>query len=259
MRHAILEVAWQAWIVSLRDLKRFWQNIYWLAGQVAMNIADLLIFGLIFRGVVKPELIPDYIRFITPGILCLSIFISSFTIGREVGVELRREVTQYLVSLPVTRGALVAGRVLGGVLRGFMYQAGFLLLAVILMGPPTLERWLLILLVSLMIAITMSSLSITLVTLTRDFNLQAAIRSMVYFAFFFISNVFYPERALEARLGPLAPIARYSPVSMAVSIYRHAFNYLREVDLKFNLLGLGAWCITTFLFAYKLYIRNLTR
>jgi ABC-2 type transport system permease protein len=139
-----------------------------------------------------------------------------------------------------------------------MYQAGFLLLAVILMGSPSLERWLLILLVSLMIAITMSSLSITLVTLTRDFNLQAAIRSTVYFAFFFISNVFYPERALEARLGPIAPIARYSPVSMTVSIYRYAFNYLREVDLKFNLLGLGAWCISTFLFAYKLYIRDLT-
>jgi ABC-2 type transport system permease protein len=118
---SLLEFATQAYIVALRDLKRFWQNIYWLAGQVAMNIADLLIFGLIFRGIVRPELIPDYIRFITPGILCLSIFISSFTIGREVGVELRREVTHYLVSLPITRGALVAGRVLGGVLRGLMY------------------------------------------------------------------------------------------------------------------------------------------
>jgi ABC-2 type transport system permease protein len=79
----------EAYVVSLRDLRRFWQNVYWLAGQVAMNIADLVIFGLIFRGVVNPQLIPDYIRFITPGVLCLSIFISAFTIGREVGVELR--------------------------------------------------------------------------------------------------------------------------------------------------------------------------
>ncbi|MEM1713999.1 MAG: ABC transporter permease, partial [Desulfurococcaceae archaeon] len=95
-------------LVAQRDLSRFWRNIYWLAGQVAMNIADLVIFAVIFRGLVNPAFIPDYIRFITPGILCLAIFISAFSIGREVGIELRREVTQYLVSLPVTRGALVA-------------------------------------------------------------------------------------------------------------------------------------------------------
>lgn len=131
----------EAYVVSLRDLRRFWQNIYWLAGQVAMNIADLVIFGLIFRSVVNPQLIPDYIRFITPGVSCLSIFISAFTIGREVGVELRREVTHYLVSLPISRSALVAGRILGGVLRGFIYQSGSIILAVLIMGFPTTEKW----------------------------------------------------------------------------------------------------------------------
>ncbi len=253
------EFVLQSFIVSQRDLKRFFMNIYWLAGQVAMNIADLVIFGLIFRGIVNPVLIPDYIKFITPGILCLSIFISSFTIGREVGVELRREVTHYLVSLPITRGALVAGRILGGVLRGFVYQFGFIILAVLIMGLPTLDKWLLILATSLLLATTMSSISITVSTLTRDFNLQAAIRSLVYFLFFFVSNVFYPEKAIAVRLGPAAPLAYYSPVSMAVNIYRYSFGYIQQVDLLFNLGGLVVWCIFGLLLAYKLYIRNLTR
>ena len=95
-------------LTAQRDLARFWGYKYWLAGQVAMNLADIVIFGLIFRGIVNPALIPDYIKFITPGILSLSIFISSFSIGREVGVELRREVTHYLVSLPIKRLALHA-------------------------------------------------------------------------------------------------------------------------------------------------------
>ena len=249
----------EAYVVSLRDLRRFWQNIYWLAGQVAMNIADLVIFGLIFRGVVNPQLIPDYIRFITPGVLCLSIFISAFTIGREVGVELRREVTHYLVSLPISRSALVAGRILGGVLRGFIYQSGFIVLAVLIMGSPTTEKWVLTITASTLLAATMSSLSITVSTVTRDFNLQAAIRSLVYFMFFFVSNVFYPEKALQARLGSAAPIAYYSPVSMTVSIYRYCFGYLQSVDLFFNLTGLTAWCLISILLAYRLYIRNLTR
>ncbi|MEM0000086.1 MAG: ABC transporter permease [Desulfurococcaceae archaeon] len=246
-------------LVAGRDLERFWRNVFWLAGQVAMNIADLVVFAVIFRGIVDPAQIPDYIRFITPGILCLSIFISAFSIGREVGVELRREVTHYLVSLPVTRGSLVAGRVLGGVLRGFVYQAGFLVLAVLLMGLPGPEKWVLVLVTTVLLATTMSSLSITLSTLTRDFNLQAAIRSLVYFTFFFVSNVFYPERAIRARLGAASPIVYYSPITMAANIYRYGFGYYSSIDIVFNVGGLLAWATLAVAFAYKVYLRNLIK
>lgn len=246
-------------LVSLRDLERFWRNVYWLAGQVAMNIADLVIFAFIFRRIVDPAHIPDYIRFITPGILCLSIFISAFSIGREVGVELRREVTHYLVAIPIARSSLVAGRILGGILRGLIYQVGFLILAVLLMGMPSINKWLLIMAATIMLATTMSSLSITLSTLTRDFNLQAAIRSLVYFTFFFVSNVFYPEIAIRARLGPATPVVYYSPMTMVANIYRYGFGYYQNIDLFFNLLGLLSWTIITVLFAYKMYLRNLIK
>lgn len=255
----MMSFVYKAFLIAQRDLARFWRNAYWLAGQVAMNIADLVIFAVIFRGIVNPALIPDYVRFITPGILCLAIFISAFSIGREVGVELRREVTHYLVSLPVTRGVLVAGRILGGVLRGFIYQAGFIVLAVLLMGLPSIDKWLIIIATSILLATTMSSLSITLSTMTRDFNLQAAIRSLVYFFFFFVSNVFYPERALEIRLGSLWPIALYSPMTMSVNLYRYSLGYTRSIDIFFNIAGLGAWALLSALLAFKLYIRNLTR
>ncbi len=248
-----------AFLVASRDLARFWRNKFWLAGQVAMNVADLVIFAAIFRGVVRSELIPDYIRFITPGVLCLSIFISAFSIGREVGVELRREVTHYLVSLPIQRSALVAGRILGGVLRGLIYQLPFLALAVLIMEPPSLVEWLIVVYASVSLATIMSSISITLSTATRDFNLQAALRSITYFTLFFVSNVFYPEEALKARLGSAAPIAYYSPVSMATTMYRYCFGYAKSVDLVFNLAGLGAWLAIGVVIAYKLYLRNLIK
>ncbi|MGC8954186.1 MAG: ABC transporter permease [Desulfurococcus sp.] len=243
--------------IAQRDLSRFWRYKYWLAGQVAMNLADILIFGLIFRGIVNPVLIPDYIKFITPGILSLSIFISSFSIGREVGIELRREVTLYLVSLPVKRTVLAIGRIVSGVLRGLIYQFGFLLFAVIILGMPCLTRWLYILYTSLLLATVMAGLSISLSTVTRDFNLQATIRSLMYNILFFVSNIFYPETVVKARLGFASPIVNYSPLSMATSIYRWSFGYIESIDLAYNALGLLAWTIVIFILAYKLYIRNL--
>lgn len=244
-------------LVSQRDLSRFWRYRFWLFGQIAMNIADIAIFGLIFRNIVNREMIPDYLRFITPGILSLSIFISSFSIGREVGMELRREFTHYILALPIKRSVFVAGRLLGGLLRGFIYQLGFLLLALILLNPPTLIGWLYILLTSLLLALIMSSLSISLSTVTRDFNLQATIRSLIHNILFFVSNIFYPRRVVEARLGPGALIVDYSPLTMATNIYRWGFGYDKTIDPTYSLIGLLIWTIVIVPLAYKLYIRNL--
>lgn len=244
-------------IVAYRDIARFWRYKYWLAGQVAMNLADILIFGLIFNGVVNKDLIPDYVRFVTPGILCLSIFISSFSIGREVGVELRREVTQYLLTLPVRRESLIIGRLLGGAARGLIYQFGFLVFASIILAPPSPEGWAYVLATSFTLALTMSSVSISLSTVTRDFNMQATIRSLTYYLLFFVSNIFYPQRVIAARLGPLAPIVDYSPLTMATNIYRWAFKYDVLLNPLSNLIGLLVWSLIIVVVAYKLYLRNL--
>lgn len=255
MRGELLNV----FIVARRDLARFWRYKYWLAGQVAMNLADILIFGLIFNGVVNKQLIPDYVRFVTPGILCLSLFISSFSIGREVGVELRREVTHYLLTLPVRRESLIIGRLLGGAFRGLMYQAGFLLFATIILTAPSLTGWAFILPTSFLVALTMSSISISLSTVTRDFNLQATIRSLTYYILFFVSNIFYPQSLIAVRLGPLAPVVNYSPLTMATNIYRWAFQYDVSINPLSNLIGLALWSVVIMILAYKLYIRNLLK
>ncbi|MEM0378170.1 MAG: ABC transporter permease [Thermosphaera sp.] len=255
MRAEVLNIL----LIARRDLARFWRYKYWLAGQVAMNLADILIFGLIFNGVVNRQLIPDYVRFVTPGILCLSLFISSFSIGREVGVELRREVTHYLLTLPVRRESLIIGRLLGGALRGLMYQAGFLLFATIILTVPTPRGWAYILPTSFLVALTMSSISISLSTVTRDFNLQATIRSLTYYMLFFVSNIFYPQAVIALRLGPLAPIVNYSPLTMATNIYRWAFQYDVSIDPLYNFIGLTLWSAIIAILAYRLYIRNLLR
>lgn len=248
------------WIVASRDLSRFWRYKHWLAGQVAMNLADILIFGLIFRGIVNPALIPDYVKFITPGILALSIFISAFSIGREVGVEVRREVTHYLVSLPISRADLIFGRILGGVLRALIYQSGFLVFALLITPKhPGLTDWLLVFYTTLLLSITMSSISISLSTSTRDFNLQATLRSVTYYIMFFVSNVFYPESVIAIRLGPAAPIVKYSPLTMATAIYRSAFGVETGVDIAFNAVGLLVWTIVISSLAFRLYSRNLGR
>jgi ABC-2 type transport system permease protein len=250
------------YIVMKRDLDRFWKYKWWLAGLITMNLTDLFIFALIFNNIINRAYISDYLLFLAPGITAIATFASAFSIGREVGVEVRRGYTQYFLSLPLTRMQLSIGRILGGVVRGLIYQIPFILLLVILHGklPTPAEAWTMVV-TSIMLTISMSSLSIVISTVVRNFDLQATMRSFTYFVLFFFSNVFYPD-SLISRYFPqvLYIMISNNPVSIATSIYRGIFtpNATTE-DPLILLLKLAAWCIIFLVLGSIFYLRNLTR
>lgn len=248
----------QAILIAQRDLYRFWSSRYWLAGQVAMNLADIFVFALVFRGVVRRELVPDYLKFMASGVASLATFVASFSIGREVGHEVRRDVVDYLLTLPTPRWALVLGRILGGTLRGLVYQLPFLAIAAILVSPPTSAEIPYIVVTSLMLTTSMSSIAIAASTLSRDFNIQSTIRSLTYYLLFFFSNVFYPKHVLAMRFPqPLPEIINLTPISLSADIYRWCFNYYTTIEPT-KMLLLALWTIPSTVAASLIYLRNLT-
>ena len=253
---------WVIAVLSYRDLERFWKYKWWLAALVTMNLADLFIFALIFRGIVKRELIPDYFLFLAPGIASIAAFAAAFTIGREVMMELRRGFHHYLLSLPISRLELVFGRIAAGMVRGIIYQAPFLLLLLVLLEPPSPYGLLAVILATLMIVASMSCLSIAASTLVKSLELQATIRSLLYFLAFFLSNVFYPESVIRERFPEqLYVIIVNNPISLATSIYREVFipEMVSPTDINANLAKLAVWTLFLFLLGSHLYVRNLER
>lgn len=249
-----------AWTVASRDISRFWKYRFWLAGQLAMNLADVFIFALVFNNIVNKAYIPDYLKFMTPGVAAIATFAAAFSIGREVGVEIRREVTQYLLSLPMSRSAFVFGRILGGALRGMIYQISFLVLAALIVNVPTTTKALYIALTTVMLTFSMSSLAIAISTSTKDFNLQATLRALTYYILFFLSNVFYPKEVLAMRFPPqILQIVINTPVSLASDIYRWGFGYYENVDAVSKILLLLIWSLTLTTLASLAYLRNLTK
>ncbi|MEZ0345581.1 MAG: ABC transporter permease [Infirmifilum sp.] len=247
-------------IIVERDLARFWKYRFWLAGQIGMNLADILIYALVFNNMVNTQLIPDYFKFFTTGVIAIAAFASAFSIGREVGIEIRREYTYYLLGLPFTRQTLVAGRILGGTLRGVIYQSSFIILAAILVGAPDLYGFLLIVVTSFSLSASMSGLAIAISSSTKDFNLQATFRALTYYIFFFFSNVFYPRQILEMRFPkPIAEAIGYSPVSLAADIYRWAFRYNTAINVEQRLVMLLIWASLMLVAAALIYLRNLTK
>ncbi|MEM1509680.1 MAG: ABC transporter permease [Thermofilaceae archaeon] len=246
-------------LIAYRDLRRFWKFKHWLAAQLAMNLADVLIFALVFNNIVNRNFIPDYIKFMSTGILAIATFASAFSIGREVGGEMRREVHYYLLSLPTSRGALAAGRFLGGALRGLIYQLAFIVLNLLIVGVPSPAQSLAIAYTSFLFSLSMSALAIAVVSSTRDFNLQSTFRALIYYTLFFFSNVFYPKEIISLRFpGPLAVIVAHAPISRAAEVYRWGFGYYSSLD-HLALPEVTLWTILLLSAATLLYTRNLSK
>ncbi|MEM1526531.1 MAG: ABC transporter permease [Ignisphaera sp.] len=245
--------------IALRDLERFINSKYWLAGQIAMNLADIFIFALVLRGFIRREFVPDYLQYMAPGAVALATFVASFSIGREVGMEVRREIVDYLLTLPVKRTTLVFGRIFSGMLRGLIYQLPFIVIVMLLVSPPTIHKVPLLILTSVILTITMSSLAIAVSTISRDFNIQATFRAVTYYLLFFFSNVFYTKKVLELRFPqPLPDIITLTPISLSADIYRWCFNYYAKLEIE-KLLLLIVWGLTLTTLAATIYLRNLTK
>ncbi|MGB9672415.1 MAG: ABC transporter permease [Candidatus Norongarragalinales archaeon] len=211
--------------VIQRDFSYFFRYKWWIAGMISMNLADLFIMAVVYRNMVNRSVITDYFVFFAPGLTITALFAAAFMIGREINMEIRREISHYMLSLPIKRFELALGRVLAGGIRGVIYMAPLLATTLGItyvhteVFPDALQ--LLTIIVALfLISIGTSGLSIALAVSTTSFEKYITARGVVYYVLFFCSTVFYPMPLIQSAIPQLAPIAQYNPLSCGADLSR---------------------------------------
>jgi ABC-2 type transport system permease protein len=212
-----------------RDFRNFFRYKWWLAGLISMNLADLFIMAVVYNQMVSPELmqqIINYFSFFAPGVTVIGLFASAFMIGREVNMEVRRQVHHYILSLPITRTELALGRLLSGGLRGMVYMSPLLFTTFIILGFPTPLQLLVILAALFLLGTGISGLSIAIAVSTTSFEKFVTARGLVYYVLFFCSSIFYPLSLIQT-LGqegimpmPLVILAELNPLSSCTDLIR---------------------------------------
>src|SRR5436853_13962 len=81
-----------------------------MAILISLNISDMLVTGLVYKGLVTF----DYFRFLVPGIVVMGLFSAATDTGRRIWLALREGVVQYYMTLPVRTSGLVAAYILSG-------------------------------------------------------------------------------------------------------------------------------------------------
>lgn len=231
---AAIQVLW------LREMKRFLRAKSRIIGALAMPLFFLAFMGLGFRQIAIPGLEAgmDYVRFLVPGILGMSLLFSSTFGGLSVLWDREFGFLKEIMVAPVSRVSIVLGRIAGGVTTAVIQ--GFLILAIsFLLGFRISSAGLFLLASVFMILISVTFLGLGLIFASKMKDMQgfSIVMNFVIFPLFFLSGALYP---LENFPSWVRILTYADPLTYGVDGLRGAMIGTSSFPLVFNLLML-AW------------------
>jgi ABC-2 type transport system permease protein len=206
----------------MRDILSYFERdmLRWVRGRMAVISALIMPAAwLIFVGLALPTTFTDnYIDFITPGILVLTMLGASLQGGSLLIFDKILGFLNKFLALPSSRESILYGKILFITTRGLLQSTVILLLA-LLLGASFLSPFSVVLTYGILalFGVLLSAFSTTVALFLSDHDSYAAFNAMVSMPLFFTSSALMPYAVMPAWL---AAIAYWNPVSYAIDAIR---------------------------------------
>ena len=190
-----------------RDILRFWRDKIRMVGSVSFPLLFLFVFGsgLSSRmGAMGPGV--DFTQFIFPGIIGMTVLMSSFMAGVSVVWDREFGFLKEVLVAPISRASVAVGKTLGSATIALL-QGLIILIFAPLIGVK-LTAWTVLALIPLMflLAASLGSLGILLATRIRSMEAFQAVMQMLMFPMVFLSGAFFPLQGLPGWMNVLVKI-----------------------------------------------------
>lgn len=235
--------------IWLREMKLYVRARSRLVGSIATPFFWLAFVGIGFRSAFRLDLPTDYLAFMTPGILGMSLLFSSMFSGLSVLWDRQFGFLKEILVAPVSRTAVVVGKTLGGAtistLQGMMILALSMLMGVELSGAGGV---LLAMLFMLLISASFISLGIAFASRMEDPHGFQLIMGFIVMPIFFLSGALFPIDRLPLWLKTLSYL---DPLSYGVDGLRGALIGISQFSLLTDITAVLAFlALTTFIGSY---------
>ena len=187
----------------------------------SMPIIFLIIFGAGFGRLIG-QMMPgvDYIQFMYPGILAMTVLMTSVMSG--VSIVWDREfgfLKEVLVS-PLSRSGVLVGKAVGAATIAIIQGAIMLVLAPIVNVPINLGTVLALLPLLLILSLALSGLGLLIGARMRSQQGFQIVMQLVIFPMMFLSGIFFPVSGVATWLEVLSKL---NPVTYGIDAIRQVF------------------------------------
>ena len=236
----------------LREMKKFFRNRSRLVGALGQPLLFLLALGYGLGSVFQAAGQGNYIEFLAPGIIGMSIIFGSVFNGMSLIWDRQFGFLKETLVAPVSRTAIMFGRTLGGATTA-AFQ-GVVVLTITLFVGFHPYNWALVIpaiLVMLLIGLLFNAVGLLGGALFSDFQGFQLIMNFVVMPLFFLSGSLFP---LQGAPAALQWIARFDPLAYGIDAMRALLinttlwgagldiGILAAVSIVF--LGLASWAFS---------------
>lgn len=207
------------YIMWLREVKRFIRSRSRIVGSLGQPLLFLIALGYGLGPVFAKAGQGNYLEFITPGIIGMSIIFTAIFNGMQVIWDRQFGFLKETMVAPVSRLSIMIGRTLGGATVAGIQGLLVLLIAIAAGFRPS--SWAGVFpafLVMLLVAFLFSALGIMVASRLKDMQGFQLIMNFIVMPLFFLSGALFPLNTVPSAL---LLAARLDPLSYGVDALRH--------------------------------------
>src|SRR6202142_1705039 len=202
------------YIMWLRELKRYWRSKSRMIGSLGQPLLFLLALGYGLGATFQKAGEGNYMNFLAPGIIGMSIIFTSIFSGIQVIWDRQFGFLKETMVAPVSRFNIMIGRTLGGATIATIQGIIVLLLALIPGFRP--QNWFLILpliLVMLLVGTMFTALGTAIASQLEDMQGFQLIMNFLVMPLFFLSGALFP---LDGLPKVLSAVTMVDPLSYGI-------------------------------------------
>jgi ABC-2 type transport system permease protein len=237
------------YILWLRQLKRHFRSRSRLVASIGQPLLFLVALGFGFKSVYAAAGEGNYIQFLAPGIIAMSVVFSAMFGGIEVIVDKQFGFLKETLVAPVSRLIIMLGRTMGGATVAVFQGLAVLVITTIFgFSPHSVLIVLATLIFMFLIALFFTTLGTSFASFFNDMQAFPIVINFVVMPLFFLSGALFPVEGLPAALNF---VVRINPLTYGVDGVRGAligqFQFSPWLDLAvlagvtFILLIIGSY------------------
>lgn len=208
------------YILWLRQLKRYLRSRARMLGSLGQPILFLVALGFGFGPIFEKAGGGDYIQFLSPGIISMSIIFTAIFSGIEVIADKQFGFLKETLVAPVSRWSIMIGRTLGGATVALAQGMIVFIISLMIGFDPVISPILLsVFIFMILLAIFFTALGTAIGSILEDMHAFPLLINFLVMPLFFLSGALFPLNNLPRAIDIVASL---NPLSYGVDGIRGA-------------------------------------
>jgi ABC-2 type transport system permease protein len=242
-----MDIVYTIW---LRSIKRYIRSKSRIIGSVAMPLFFLIFLGFGLNSVVQiPGMEQDYIQFLIPGMVAMSVLFTSIFAGIQIIWDKQFGFLKETLVAPVSRLEIMFGQTLGGATTAFVQGVIILFLSLLIgLSITGAAGFLIAFGFMALIGISFTAFGIAIASRMEDMQGFQLIMNFVVFPIFGFSGALFPISSLPPWAAVLTLL---DPLTYGVEGIRYGLTGVSQINPLVSFVVLGCFAVVmTILGAY---------